>query len=231
MRNELKNILKEFENFKNYLENIDASFFDECSREELNTFLNTINKEEAYQINDTSLKAKVLDTINRKKVEEYPELLQVHHYPKLKEIDFLSEEDKIKLDTFLAQLGINFALRGDSAIWRDFIDELETKDISNKILQFLYDNKIVEKKIRAFKCCDMFTLSKKELNKLKEYVKCLDYSIKYDLEEEVQDYLYCGECGEEISFTEEEIDSLLNTPIEDCIFKIIAMRDTSLDNV
>lgn len=71
--------------------------------------------------------------------EENPELLGVHHYPELKEIDFLPEQQKINLDNYLCRLGLNSYIYPQSLAWR----KVAGGD-GNKIFEFLINKGIIE---------------------------------------------------------------------------------------
>lgn len=108
--------------------------------------LKDIFKDIYVYMND-DLRNKVTELLNEKKVELYPILKTACYFPELNNIDFLSKEEIVKLDKELK----NFRIRVNSTRLR--VNELysvlkekeNTEDLMEKILQFLLDNKIIER--------------------------------------------------------------------------------------
>ena len=75
----------------------------------------------------------VREFLKSKKEKEYPEILGVHYYPKIKEMHWLSEEKKIKLDKLLK---ISKYIYQEELLY--FLQNHET-------LGFLMKNKIIKK--------------------------------------------------------------------------------------
>lgn len=103
MKRDLQEIIDTYKKFKQYVADIDNSIFEASSRAELMEFQKELSKNNSFR----HLCWDIDKIINLKKIEEYPELLGVHHYPEIKELDCISEEDKINLDNFLVGLGFN----------------------------------------------------------------------------------------------------------------------------
>lgn len=116
----------------------------------------------------------ISEIIDRKKKEEYPELLGVHHYPKIKKIDFLSEEDKISLDNYIVSIGCSRYLYKGSNAWYTLTKKWN-EDIQEKVLQFLVDEGIIKRMYKMEVCHDSIILSEEEIN---NYLKYFDMKKK-----------------------------------------------------
>lgn len=113
LSSELQTIINKYQEFDSFLKGINVEDFKKYSRAELKEFYEELRKYTFFR----SLSLEVSKIMEEKKKEEYPELLEVHHYPDIKEIDFLSEEDRIKLDNYLAGLGFHHYLYKGSNAW------------------------------------------------------------------------------------------------------------------
>lgn len=102
--------------------------------------------------------SKLTEIKNNKKAELYPEINDAHYYPEIKEMEWLSKEERINLDKLLRSKRIN---------------SIEMQ-IDKKSIKFLLDKKILEKTY-VFKCChDSWdcgekVITEEYLNGLKEY--------------------------------------------------------------
>lgn len=94
-------IIDQFNAFQQFLDGIDIQDLAKLSRNELTEF-----KSKLTEIKLRSFTYELSQLIDKKKVEEYPELLGVHHYPELKEINFMSDAKKLELDKHLAMLRV-----------------------------------------------------------------------------------------------------------------------------
>ena len=91
MNNYLQTILNKHKEFDTYLKEININEFKQFTRGELTEFTKILPSYFDFRY----LTSEINDIINNKKLQEYPELLGVHHYPEIKELDYISEEDKI----------------------------------------------------------------------------------------------------------------------------------------
>ena len=161
----------------------------------------------------------------------------MHHYPEIKELNCISEKDKIKLDEFLVGWGwnsylykYNYKLREMSKNW--------SNEIINEILEFLVSKKILKKYYKFYICCDYIIVNEEKINK---YLRLFELSkIKELSDDEWKEYdklqqelnyncVYCPECDNEIEITEKMIMDTINKP--DYLYKIIKERDKTYDNV
>ena len=230
----LQNIINKHIEFNTYLKDINTELFKNFSREELIEFKNSLKLVTSHRYISTD----VDKIINEKKIQEYPELLGVHHYPEIKELDCISEEDKIKLDNYILHLGLSSYIQKGSNKWFELSKNWE-KGIQEKVIKFLEDNKIVEKYYKITFCCESETFSQIKLNnylfyfelKRNEYISKEDYikygdlleSIKYDLERT------CGECDKEFIIEEEMLlEAIENSSYN--IYKLVKERDKTYDD-
>lgn len=215
--NQTEQILSKYVEFEEYLQTVDLNELRKIySRHELTEF-----RKQLYGVKLRSIAYEVGQMIDEMKKEEYPELLGVHHYPILRKIDFLSEDEKKKLDDFLLAIRPNNYVTG---LWR-----VAGSEKSKQIEQFLIDNNVVEEKHFALcpNCWDEH-ISSSLTNKQREQLEAIlaDKEDEDRYEKLAGILLYgCGECHEEFDFDE------LNQLQYKTALKLIMERDTSLDNV
>lgn len=204
---ELQNIVNKYKEFKAYLEGIDINDFKKYSRAELKEFREQLQGIGYFR----TLSYEISQLMEEKKKEEFPQLLGVHHYPEIKNLDILSEEDKIELDKLLGCTRIRNFILEHSTAWRN-VAKGWGKETEEKVLNFLTENEILEKNYKIEICHDCeifpqrvfdqylryFDLSKRIQN-LTEEERC-EYEF-FDLA--LDTYFMCTECGEEIYLTEE----------------------------
>lgn len=218
----LEEILKRFEEFHSYVAGIDREELKKFNRKELIEFSESI-----WNVKGNSLWGDVRSIIDAKKLEEYPELLQVHHFPVLKEIDFMTEEQKIKLDERMSGFRVGEYIGGLARFVNDF----------KKLQEFLVEKGVAERVYYLnCSCEEQFLsdeLSEENKNKLKEIMqKYYGSWTKEDREfydSKVQEY--CGECYAASDYEdvkrELEIDNLFFKEM----LRMKMERDNSLDHV
>lgn len=234
LSSELKNIINRYQEFDSFLKGINVEDFKKYSRAELNEFYMELREYSFFR----SLSFEVSKIIDEKKKEEYPELLGVHHYPVIKEIDYLSEEDKINLDKYLVGLGFNHYLYKGSHAWYTLAKKWG-EETQEKVLQFLVDTGILERMYRMNICHDTMILTKEKVDKylkyfdMKKNLKELsdkDLDTYYELEENLELYYCCMDCDNEVEINETDIRDAINSNYAH-VYKVIKDRDKSLDNV
>lgn len=157
--------------------------------------------------------------MEEKKLAEYPQLLGVHNYPVIQEIDFLSESIKIKLDRHLAKLEVG-----------DMIFNLARIGVSLKnqqsLFAFLVERGVVEKKMAVW-CprCHESTIS--EYFNVEEQV-VFEQALRSDGDSPLLETLedFCMSCEE--SWDREEV---AKKPEYNIRYMMKVGRDTSLDDV
>ncbi|MCK2000348.1 hypothetical protein MZM54_02955 [[Brevibacterium] frigoritolerans] len=131
--NELEQILDKYKEFAKYLEKVDLNKLrTKFTRRELDNF-----SLEIYSIKTRNLGYDTSKLVKEWKNEEYPELLGVHSYPIIKEIDFLTESQKLALDKHLAKMRVGNQLYGLYNVTRD-------SEKTKLVESFLVDNEIVD---------------------------------------------------------------------------------------
>lgn len=173
-----------------------------------------------YDIELRALPYEIGNMTEKMKKDEFPELLGIHHYPVLKEIDFLTEEEKLELDKFL----VKFRPNRDyvQSFWRVVKDSKKV----DQLKQFLIEKGIVEER-HVVKCpnCHQNHLSKMMTNEEKEKLKVLlQNKAEYD---KLDGYinLVCDECYCEVEPSEIDEYNM------ETYLKLVMERDKSLDNV
>lgn len=232
MKKELQEIIDKYKEFKQYLEGIDNSVFENSSRTELIDFENELRSTNSFRY----ISLEVDKTVKKKKEEEYPELLGVHHYPVIKEIDFISEEDKIALDTYLVKLGFRSYIHKYSNAWRE-VSKHWRGEIGQDVLNFLVEKGIIELLYRVEVCHEKYTMDKEKMDKYFRYFELEEKSKTqeewdeyFELTEEIELGTYCDECDEDVKITKEMLVKAQNSP--GCyVYKLLKERDKSLDNV
>ncbi|WP_121616595.1 hypothetical protein [Virgibacillus halodenitrificans] len=209
-------ILNKYKKFNDYLENIDLnSLRNNFSRQELNDFKNKL-----YDIKIRSLPYEISNMTKEMKEEEYPELLGIHHYPILKEIDFLTEKEKMDLDNFLVKFIPN----------RDFVQTfwkvVKSPKKTELLKKYLIEKGVVEERY-VVKCpnCHQGHLSKMMSNEKKEELKTLlhNKATYYKLEPYLN--FICDDCFDELDPYEIDEFSMQTYLI------LVMERDKSLDHV
>lgn len=233
----LKETISQCNQFQEYLDSLNIDDFNNTSRDELKEF----RKELPDCARDFSYKISKL--IDKKKYEDYPELLGVHNFHEIKNMDFLSEEMKIKLDKYIGYMGFGSYVHVHSHKFSDLRNEIG-HELTGKALKRLVEFKIIEPYFSIGYCgndeecndCDNDnTLSE---TKLKDF---LEVVAKFEIDKiepddcELEPYVdgkhivRCQWCGEEIEVTKETLEeSLKSTPRH---YRIIKERDSSLDFV
>lgn len=209
-------ILTKYKELNEHLEKIDLNQLCQLySRQELNDF-----KSKLYDVRLRSLAYEIGEVTKKMKEEEYPELLGIHHYPVLKEIDFLSEEEKLELDKFL----VKFVPNRDyvQSFWRVVKSTVKT----NRLKEFLIEKGVVEER-HVIKCPSCHQ-SYASIIMTNEQKNDLDNLLKSDADyEDLEKYLHfmCDDCFHELDINE------INEFCTEILLKMIMKRDSSLDNV
>ncbi|EMH2710021.1 hypothetical protein QMM46_10585 [Clostridioides difficile] len=206
---EKKNELdKTYEFLRNIEEQLDLKDLNGYSYKEIKNIYNSIKNK---KVSD-----KIGELMQIKKGVEYPQINDVHYFSEIKDIDFLSQEDKVELDRFIAK----------NSTFRD-----SSFNIGKKTIDFLISNKIIEI-IYCFNCycgeCQELQLTQDELDLYKEYWLNEDTT---EEEDEKMNYgiLTIG-CWE---YPDIEICSLekFNECISSIYYKRIKKPDRTLDNI
>ena len=233
MNNYLQTIINKYTEFNTYLKEININEFKQFSRDELSEFAKTLPSYFDFRY----LTSEINDIIENKKQQEYPELLGVHHYPEIKELNCISEEDKIKLDNFLVEWRFNSYLHRYTHKLRE-ISKNWSDEIINEILEFLVSKEILKKYYKFYICCDYIIVDEEKMNKYLKYFELHktkelsdDEWEKYNKLQQELNYNcdFCPECDNEIEITEKMIMDTINNP--DYLYKIIKERDKSYDKL
>lgn len=158
---------------------------------------------------------KTKNFLEYKKLREYPEIIGVHYFSEIKEIDWLTEEEKVNLDYILMER------QNYSEVWR----------YDDKTIEFLMENKIIEK-YYVFTCvhdCWKKYVSENRFNKLKKY-----WGNEELTEEEIEDCNYrCIWIDCEYDEGAYEISSLkeFEENISHICYRVIKKADMTLDKL
>lgn len=231
--NKLDEIIIKYKEFNQYLHNVDIEELNTYSRKELMELHDSI-----YKIEPAFVQTEIYKLIQKKKIEEYPQLLGVHHYPDISSIDFLAEEAKVKLDKYLATLGKGAWIHTQSVGWQNLLKTIGNEN-GYKTLYQLNELGITTINYLAIWCCDnRFYIMQSQLDDYRRYFELDDMRRMSDTECAEYDalrrqlclYFNCDDCDKETAITLKIIDSAIeNTASHE--FKIIKERDKSLDNV
>lgn len=209
-------IINKYLEFSHYLESVNLNELrKKFTRKELNELKGILNN-----IEIRSLPYEIGEITEEMKKEEYPELLGIHHYPILKEIDFLTEREKLELDKFLVKFTPN----------RDYIQTfwkvVKNPKKTDLLVEFLINQGIVEERhVILCPSCHESHMSIMMTNDEKETLKNLIQS-KTDYEE-LEQYLemVCDECFSELEPSQIE-DRCVKTYL-----LLVKERDKTLDHV
>lgn len=223
----LEEVLQKFEELSSYVAGIDREELKkQFTREELKAFNDKLS-----DIKSNSLWYDVHKIIDAKKLEEYPELLQVHNFPVLKEIDFMTEEQKIKLDERMSGFRVGESIGGISRFVSDY----------RKLEKFLVEKGVAERFYYLQCSCEEMFLSdelseedkvKLEVIMKKEYNGLTEKWTKEDKEfydEKVQEY--CADCYAASEYHDVNRQLERGQLYFKEILKMKMKRDDSLDNV
>jgi hypothetical protein len=218
-------IEEKYRDLEEYANRIDRDYLKKnFSRAELKELVDKLNTVRVY-----SLTSDIIDLIRQKRLEEYPQLLDVHNFPILNEIDFITKEEKIELDKYLVKLRVgNYC----SGLWR----AIKHRTKQEQVEKWLCDHGILEKKY--FLMCPAcweghmtkalsvdekesvihaFEQYKNESEDYSEYMKTINDVVHFD----------CMEC-EEYS----EIEDFFNHSLKwNEVLVMKSERDKRLDNV
>lgn len=184
---------------------------------------------------------KYRNLLNKKKEDAYPEILNVHYYPCIKDMDFLTKEQQILLDIFLMKRG-----HGTRINKYDTLKALYPKrtiinyenPIGDKIVNFLLDKNIIEKQYKFYcNCGDCTTVfSEEEKQRFFNYhnfdtKNCTDEEYEFHEMNYEDGFLFvtCMErddCDIELSSIEDFEENL-----EGYIYKLIVEPDMTLDRL
>lgn len=209
--------LKKYQELKDMSSNIDLEDVKKLSYQEVKEFFKLI----IYMNNDETT-SNVKEIMEAKKAELYPEILGIHYFKEIKEIDFISEEEKIKLDRLLSKRNIK----------RNEINSLD-----EKVVNFLLEKKILEKNYvvscshyHNFDCQERVFTSEK-VEKLKSYWKKLSNGEETTDEEDEE--LNCGCFELYCDYDRIEITNLeeFEEHLYEIRYKLIKNPDRTLDNL
>ncbi|MBP1308796.1 hypothetical protein JOD82_001816 [Paenibacillus sp. 1182] len=215
-------ILSKYIEFQRFLDGINMEELKSLSREDLSTL-----KKQLHEVNHRNLPYEIGKIIAKKKEDEFPQILGIHHYPELQEITFLNEATKLEIDKHLISFRVGQYL---NSFYR-FISS------SEKVLMledFLVDKGIVEQMfIVKCPCCTHGHLSEplttEVWDALKKRIQSMEDEEDFDsLTDEGFLESYCMECDDEIDL------SLLKNEKRIVVkkaLKLIKSRDTTYDNV
>jgi hypothetical protein len=233
-------ILQGYLDFQEFLKNINLSGIEKhLSREDIRKLVSDI-----YAIKLRSLSSELQKLEAEMKLEEIPELKGVHNYPDLKEINFLSEEDKIVLDDYLAYLRLNSYIYQQSTKFQE-VSEKWDKDIINKVFEFLLNKQIVEKVYAFYFCKNCFNSSKfltqSQVNNYLKFfeIEKIEYNSRTNLQNEEFEELMnsveaescCMECDNDYEITEKELKDRLENGGYELYYRVIKKRDCKYDGV
>lgn len=166
---------------------LDIDEFMKLDYDKAKEIYNLLDPNISYKEERDNLK-KALDEI---KVREHPILLKAHYYPCINEIDYLSDNQKNKLDKALYRF-YNNQIALWSNLWRDInLSERTTK----KVLDFLYGKGILSIKYEVYCNCrnggDNRLITEEMYNDHKRYFK-IDNRIHEgeEVSEEESDWYY-----------------------------------------
>jgi hypothetical protein len=233
MNKELQKIIEKYIEFNAYLNGININEFNKFSRSALIEFAKELRQQTHFRY----IPSEINEIINEKKLEEYPQLLGVHHYPELKELDCISDEDKVILDNYLNDIGCRKYIHKTSVAWRN-ISKKWNSTTQDKIFKFLEDRGIVERYYNIRLCCNDEVFSQTVINNYLCYFKLKASGELYDNYDKYESLIEsigydsegtCEECGEEYEITKEIIEKVIQDTGRH-IYRIIKERDKTYDN-
>jgi hypothetical protein len=201
--NKLNEILEAYTQFQTYLSTIQL---DELKKQHTRKELDEL-KDNLREIKKRELPYELGMLADEMRKEEHPEILGVHYFPVIKEIDFLTEPEKVALDKMLARQRKSYFLTANG--WRVVT---KTTAKHQPLVQFLLEKSIIkEEKVLVCPHCEdshlTRRLSLKEVAKLESDIKAYQQATSYTERESLCDTIrscvneYCDECDAEVDWT------------------------------
>ena len=231
----LGEVLSQLNQFQGYLNDIEISDFKNLSRERLKEFRKNLPQ------CASDLSYEISKLIDKKKYEDYPQLLGVHNFHEIKDMSFLDEDKKIKLDKYIGYMRGGSYIHIHSGAFCKLRSEIGD-ELIEKALGKLVEFKIIEPYFSIgycgndSECCENDNILSD--SKLKDFLRVVEKFEKDKIEpEEYELEVYsdgkhifrCLYCSEEIELSKEKIkESLKSNPRH---YKLIKERDSSLDFV
>lgn len=217
-------VLSEYEKFNEFLNSVSLDVLrKQFNRHELKELESKIRG-----IKLRSLSYEISKLAAQMKLEEFPQLSEVHRFPVLKKIDFMTEEKKVELDKELVLFRVGNYLPYLGR-YTDEIDKLE---------QFLLENGVIEKKyVVTCPCCgaDEWLSTPQSLEQKNKLELLLDKNEEdyCDAEEEFGSTVdcICGDCGFSPDYYEMRDYARKGRLRFKELLKMKMERDKSLDNV
>ncbi|MFQ9545370.1 MAG: hypothetical protein ACLR02_10160 [Clostridium sp.] len=230
------NINKALTKYKKQLSDLVLKEIENLSYAEAREYYMIIKDYITYEVGE-----KYRNLLNKKKEDAYPEILNVHYYPCIKDMNFLTKEQQILLDKFLMKRRCGTRINK-----YDILKALSSNKtiinydnpIGDKIIDSLLDKGIVEKQYKFYcKCGDCTTVfSEEEKQKFFNYhnfdtKNCTDEEYEFHEMNYEDGFLFvtCMErddCDIELSSIEDFEENL-----EGYIYKLIVEPDMTLDRL
>lgn len=212
-----EDILEEIGRYSNFVNGVVEEDFEQYTREELETL-----KKEIQKIYVGGFVGNINKTIKKKKEQEYPQLTRAYNYPVLNNVDFLSEQDIIRLDRFLARFARGNYLYG---LQNSGIDRTKQQ----QTIEWLEKNKIIERFVAVVctECSDGNVTEYFEENELGNF-----YAGIRNQDEDSEENKYvelvrtCDNCWEDV-----DLESIVDGVYTKRVHKVMVDRDKSLDKV
>lgn len=227
---------QEISNIKKQISDLALKEMDNLSYLDSKNYFNTIKDYINYET-----EKEIRNLLIKKKGQEYPGIFEVHYYPCIKEMNFLTKEQQINLDKFLMKKQ-RYTMNKYT-----ILDNLNPKSInlnksydnqmSDKIIEFLINKGILEKQYE-FYChcgCEYTTIFTEEQKRRFfnwhnfDTQNCTDEEYEKHEENYNDGFLWvnCRRDEEyELSSIKEFEDNL-----DGYVYKIIAKPDMTLDNL
>lgn len=173
----------------------------------------------SYKIND-EIKLKLREILSKKKIEKYPQLNEVHYFPEINKIGWLTKEKKMNIDKTLSKRSIKM----------DYISSLD-----DKTKEFLLSEGIIDKQY-VISCFHSGCFSEKYISESK-YQKMFAYWQKESNGEPIDDEEYeeCDYGSITINCELEDIEITnieeFNNYLQKVYYRVIKKPDLSLDTL
>ncbi|WPS85506.1 hypothetical protein SMD22_00155 (plasmid) [Brevibacillus halotolerans] len=214
-------ILNKCIEFQQFLDGINIEDLNKLSRHELMEL-----EKQLYEVKHRYLGLEIAKIIEAKKIEEFPQILGIHHYPDLQEIDFLNEETKLELDKYLSRSRVGKYV----SLYRFS----KSNEALQKLENFLIEKGVVERLYVLIcpHCSDGYLtkpLLKNELEALEKDIKGIESDEDCEAFETDDHFLlFCMNCEDFPILTKlkEEEGFVVKE-----VLKLTKKRDTTYDNV
>lgn len=249
----IEEIIKANKEYKEWKDNQEK--LKDAMLSELKKINNSLNYEKLEALSYSEIKefekalcyevfnSKLHSIVNKVKIREYPILKKAHYYPVINEIDFLTDEQKNRLDERMFLDKNSYIHREGHFAEKSYDDIKFSKDYWKKCLDFLESKGVIERYyvLRCDNCDETNIISQSEISKMRRFTELSQivyddntseekYEKIIDEFEQLEGYSYYG-FGCECNYKEYENAEQIIRDSNGIIYKVVTKADTTYANL